>query len=156
MVKIPPISVAASLLKFLSVTGPKVISPTFDQAFPSGTYAVIGLEFTSPSAVIARVIFPGSLWRPGVVAQTGSLSLGTVGLARTHRYFYDGTLGVFGYFQTSAPPSIEVFAISPDASASQEGYLRVIRVGDVGATPPSAASGGKDAPAMSSSLMTRR
>ena len=122
----------------LSALAWKVITPSFDQAFPAGTYAVVGLEFTSPGAVVARLVFPGSVLRPGVVAQPGTLAGATVGAARTHRYFYDGTLGVFGTFQTSAPPSVEVFSINADAAATQEGYLRVIRIGDVGMPMPSA------------------
>lgn len=127
----------------LSALAWKVITPAFDQAFPAGTYQVVGLEFTSPGAVIARVVFPGSVLRPGVIAQPGTLASGaTVGAARTHRFFYDGTLGVFGTFQTSAPPSIEVFSITADAANTQEGYLRVVRIGDVGMPmPPPSVSG---------------
>ena len=90
-----------------------VITPSFDQSFPSGTYAVTGLEFTSPGAVAARLVFPGSVFRPGVVAQLGTLvTVSTAGLARTHQCFYDGSLGVYGTFQTSAPPSIEAFTVT--------------------------------------------
>lgn len=72
-----------------------VITPVFDQAFPSGTYAVTGLEFTGPGAVAARIVFPGSLYRPGVLAQPGSLlaSPPTVGATRTAQSFYDGSFG---------------------------------------------------------------
>ena len=114
-----------------------VITPSFDQSFPSGAYAVTGLEFTSPGAVAARVVFPGSVFRPGVLAQVGTiLTLSSAGLARTHQCFYNGSFGVWGTFQTSAPPSIEAFTVTSggDGSTTQEGYLRVMRIGDVGAT----------------------
>ncbi|MEQ1735691.1 MAG: hypothetical protein ABL886_04730 [Rhodoglobus sp.] len=130
-----------------------VISPTFDQSFPSGTYAVIGLELTSPGAVAARVVFPGSIFRPGVVAQVGSLAAATVGAARTHQCFYDGSFGVFGTFQTSAPPSVEVFSVSADAAATIEGYLRVVRIGDVGALPP--APTGSPSPSLPAAMARR-
>lgn len=117
-----------------------VITPSFDQAFPSGVYAVIGLEFTSPGAVAARIVFPGSVFRPGVLAQVGSIATGATnaGNARSQATFYDGSLGIFGTFQTSAPPSIEVLSVSADTADTQEGYLRVVRVGDVGVAPMAA------------------
>lgn len=105
------------------------LGPTFDQSIPSGTYAVIGFEHTGPSAVAARIIFPESVYRPATVAMT------TVG-ARTAQIAYDGSLGTLGSFRTVAPPSIEVLCTSPDV-ATHEGYLRVVRVGDLGAQPNS-------------------
>ena len=141
-------------LRFTSSTATQslkwtVITPSFDQSFPSGTYCVTGLEFLSPTAVAARVVFPGSVLRPGVVAQVGSIFTGSTsaGLARTHRCFYDGSFGAFGTFQTSAPPSIEIFSVSADNANTQEGYLRVVRIGDVGATL-SAVGGAAVGPAM--------
>lgn len=120
----------------LAATAWTVISPSFDQAIPSGTYAVTGLEFVSPGAVVARVVFPGSVLRPGVLAQPGDLSTGSSGLARTHANFYNGSFGVFGLFQTNAPPYMEIYSVSADNANKQEGYMRVVRVGDIGGLPP--------------------
>jgi hypothetical protein len=97
---------------------------SFEQTLPSGTYAVIGFEHTGPSAVAARLVFPGSAFRPGTVAMT---SKG----ARTFDRVYDGSLGTYGIFRTAAPPAIEVLASSSDLITSHEGFLRVIRVGDL-------------------------
>jgi hypothetical protein len=108
-----------------------VFAPTFDQSIPSGTYAVIGAECTSASSVAARIVFPGQVYRPGIVAQPGA-----VGASRTHRYFYDGSFGVFGTFQTFAPPNIEILATGTEALNTIEGYMRVVRIGDIGMVKP--------------------
>jgi hypothetical protein len=104
------------------------ITPLFDQTIPSGTYAVVGFEHTGPTAVAARLNFPGHPYRPGVVAQT-SVS------GRTADPFYDSTFGVYGTFRTLALPSVEVLASGNDVpSSSHEGYMQVIRLGGLGAT----------------------
>src|SRR5262249_35161743 len=82
------------------------ITVTFDQTIPSGTYAIIGFEHWSPTAIAARIVIPSQLPRPGVVAMNGGIAFN--GGARTHHAFYHGHLGVYGTFQTTSPPSIEV------------------------------------------------
>ncbi len=149
----------AFTLRFTSATaltgvfGWSMFAPVYDQATPSGVYGVIGLELFSTTAYAARVVFPGSVFRPGVLAQQTLVSTVTAGNARTASCFYDGSLGLWGTFQTNAPPNIEVFTEAADGSASVEGYLKVVRLGDVGApaswgTGPSGPSGGYAAPGM--------
>lgn len=104
-----------------------VLSPTYDQSIPSGTYAVIGMEAIGTNALAARLVFPGAVFRPGVVASTSTAS-------RTHASFYDGSFGTYGIFQTNSPPNIEWLS-ALTADTSEEGYLRVVRIGDVGASP---------------------
>jgi hypothetical protein len=100
------------------------LTPTFDQTLPSGTYVVVGFEHTGPSAVGARLIFPGSNHRPGTVA---SPLVGN----RTYQGFYDGSFGAYGAFRTTSPPYVEVLASANDATGSHEGYMRLVRVGDL-------------------------
>jgi hypothetical protein len=106
--------------------------PTFDQTLPSGTYAVRGFEHIGPTAIAARLIFPGSVFRPGTVAMT------SVG-ARTHRAFYEGSFGMFGVFRTISPPYVEVLTTGADNPGGSldanghEGYLRIVRLGDLAA-----------------------
>src|SRR5262249_38123432 len=111
-----------------------LLSPQFDQTIPSGTYAVVGFEHWSPTSIAARIVFPGSPRRPGTLSQNNKVIEGPNpnvfdANARTHDIFYHGSLGVYGMFQTTAPPSIEV--LTTGADASHEGYLRVVRVGDL-------------------------
>lgn len=107
----------------------QVLSPTYDQSIPSGTYAVIGLEFMSANALAARLVLPGAVFRPGVLAG------GTAAASpRTYAGFYDGSFGTFGTFQTTSPPNIEIMVAGN--STAQEGYLRVVRIGDIGAASP--------------------
>lgn len=98
----------------------------FDEVLPSGTYAVIGLEHHSPTSIAARLVFPGSPFRPGTVA-TGDVNL------RTSDRFYDGSLGTMGIFRTTSEPTIEVCASGTDDMSEHRGQMRLIRVGGLGA-----------------------
>lgn len=97
-------------------------SASFDQALPPGQYAVVGLEHWSANGVAARLVFPGIAMRPG------TLSMNQVG-TRTNDIFYEGGLGVYGTFDSYAPPQVEVLANAADAN--HEVYFTLIRVGDV-------------------------
>ncbi len=95
------------------------VSPTWDITLPEGNYAVVGFEHVSDTgAVAARLVFPGSPWRPGTI------SIGPT--ARTHAAFYEGQFGVFGTFAAFAPPSFEVLVSA--ANTYQEFYLRVVKL----------------------------
>jgi hypothetical protein len=100
-----------------------LLTPAFDQTVPSGTYEVIGFEHAGPTAVGARLNFPGRVCRPGTVA-TPSVNF------RTCEIFYNGSFGALGTFQTISPPAIEVLCTAGD-TGQHEGYLRVARVGDL-------------------------
>lgn len=88
---------------------------------PNGTYAVIGSEHTSSTALAHRWIFDNQNFRPGGLSQT---ALGN----RTHRLFYDGALGVWGTFSSQSPPRLEVYASGADID--HRAFLQVVRVGD--------------------------
>jgi hypothetical protein len=99
------------------------IAPTWSKSLPNGRYAVVGFEHIGDKAVAARLDF-GEGPRPGTLAQATRWG-------RTHRIFYEGELGVYGYFDAPTMPNIQVLAAAADSTA-QLGYLRVIRIGDVG------------------------
>lgn len=76
---------------------------TFDQSLPYGRYAVIGMHVTCNDGVFARLAFPGvSQWRPGVpcVEAYGSYVNPPV--------FRFGAFGLFGVFDSTAQPLIEI------------------------------------------------
>lgn len=91
---------------------------SFDQ-LPEGEYVVCGMEHISTTCLAARLVFPGSPWRPGTLGQAAATN-------QNHAVFYDDRLGVFGRFSAFAPPTVEVLCTAADASHA--GYLRVLRV----------------------------
>lgn len=101
---------------------------TFDQTLPSGTYLVVGLDHYTERGIAARVSCPGSFYRPGALVK-GEVTGASAG--RNHELFYSDDLGVYGAFDTDAPPAIEVLATSAGITA-HTGYMRLIRVGDLG------------------------
>lgn len=126
----------------LRFTGPATsVSPStwtpvgtvsFDQSLPPGAYTVVGFEHWSPHAVAARLVFPGCQMRPGTLSVRGTAPFPSN--YRTDRIFYEGRIGVYGSFNSFAPPSLEVLSTADDSA--HEGYLTVIRTGDAVATPP--------------------
>lgn len=93
---------------------------TLDQTLPAGRYTVVGMRCFAANLLFARLIFPSQVWRPGVI---GSATVGVY----PGDYFQRGYLGDFGSFISVAQPQLEVFVSG--ASASQEVYLDVIKVG---------------------------
>jgi hypothetical protein len=119
------------------------VSVKFDQTLAAGRYAVIGFQHQCDGLLCARLIFDNQVFRPGTIAVPltekngmGDPSYGRPSGARTAPMFYDGSLGVLGYFDSYAPPRIEVLALSGsvyDNFLDHEGYLRIVRVD--GGTP---------------------
>lgn len=93
----------------------------FDQTLPSGIYQIQGMDAFGTNLLGARLAFPGGGWRPGVLAHN---TLSTV----PRQEFVDGSLGVFGEFDSVNPPQLEVYAEA--ANSAQEGFLDVVRLGD--------------------------
>jgi len=91
---------------------------TFDQ-LPEGEYIVCGMEHISMSCFGARLVLPGSPWRPGTLGQSDTNN-------QNHPAFYDDRMGVYGRFNAFAPPTVEVLCGAGDTS--HVGYLRVMRV----------------------------
>lgn len=92
---------------------------TFDQTLPVGTYDVVGMRVEAAGLVVARLIFTGAsgISRPGVLCQSSANKIG-------QRKFRNGNFGVFGTFDSTTPPSVEVLG---GTSSSQVVYLDLVK-----------------------------
>lgn len=82
---------------------------TLTQTLPAGRYQVVGLRVQSATCIAARLVFPGGIWRPGVI---GFDADGDVDEMR----FRNGNAGVFGEFNHDAPPTVDVLAAAGDTA----------------------------------------
>ncbi|MDD5511565.1 MAG: hypothetical protein PHI12_12255 [Dehalococcoidales bacterium] len=91
----------------------------FTQQLEAGTYAVVGVKAISAGAIAARLVMPGSEFRPGVIAgdAEGDVSV------NAQRY---GAHGVFGTFEHTFPPQVEFFSSSADTSETV--YMDLIKL----------------------------
>lgn len=103
-----------------------LVASDYSVTLPSGTYALIGMDYFSLLGLAARAVLEGVRYRPGVVAH------GTIN-TRSHEMFTKGQLGVWGYFSSRSMPDIEVFCATSESTHT--GYLYVVRVGDVDMLP---------------------
>lgn len=88
---------------------------------PQGTYAVIGMDCVGANLALARLIFPGSFFRPGVLCRNAKNLIPSY-------LFTNETMGVYGTFKSVNLPNLEIMSIG--ANAAQTTYLDVIRTGD--------------------------
>lgn len=97
-------------------------SLTFDQPLPAGRYAVCGMDCIGANLLFARLIFPGSAWRPGVFCRNALSNI-------KHPILEPGSVGVLGEFESITQPNLEIFAAG--ANSAQEVYLdlQMIREG---------------------------
>ena len=91
---------------------------TLESQLPAGNYRIVRLVARSASGIAARVITPGSIWRPGVICTSAEGQ-------SPHRHFVDGRYGDYGTFSTVALPSVEFLASASDAA--QEVYFGLVR-----------------------------
>ncbi len=93
---------------------------SFDQDLPAGRYAVVGMRVQSNTIVVGRLVFVGGAYRPGVLGndsyQHESLPL-----------WRFGQMGVFGEFDSSAPPTIDL--LCNDADTAQVVWLDLMPIG---------------------------
>lgn len=94
---------------------------TPDSPLPQGSYTVVGMDAFGTNLALARLIFPGSFYRPGVLARN---TTGTV----PYRGFTDGSMGAYGSFKSVNLPNLE--ALSTGACTSQTVFLDLVRTGD--------------------------
>jgi hypothetical protein len=103
---------------------------TFDQTLAAGRYAVIGFVHKGTDTYCARLVFDDQVWRPGtlVIPPVAAPSRGL----RTHDVFYHGAMGVLGQYESYSPPRLEVLRKTATVAETQEGYLRIVRIGGPG------------------------
>ena len=82
---------------------------TPDQQLRAGRYAVVGMKAISAGAVSARLIIPGSAYRPGVIAFDAVADCGEAKFRR-------GAVGVFGEFDHRFIPKAEFNSVSADTA----------------------------------------
>jgi len=109
-------------LRFTSVTAAvanawTTLQITLDQALPPGRYALVMSEVLSTNGIAHRWIVPNQLYRPG------QLSFATTGL-RTHKMFFEYELGLWGTFQSTTLPRLQVLCNGADAAHT--GYMYVV------------------------------
>lgn len=90
---------------------------TLEQTLPRGVYAIVGLDVVGTNCFAARLSIPGSPYRPGCLCRE------TVG-AVPAPIFRNGTLGVYGQFDSTSQPSLDVLGIG--AITTQEVFMDVI------------------------------
>lgn len=96
-----------------------VLTP--QQQLPVGTYQVVGMSCISPAeAGWARLIFTGSSWRPGCPIR---VDVNNPEIPE----FRNGRMGVWGAFNQSTIPRLEVLTIA--AVVNPDVYLDLIKTG---------------------------
>jgi hypothetical protein len=91
---------------------------TLESQLPAGNYRIVRFIARSAGGIAARVITPGSIWRPGVICINAEGN-------SPHRHFVDGRYGDYGTFSTVALPSVEF--LSTLADTAQEVYFGLVR-----------------------------
>jgi hypothetical protein len=81
----------------------------FDQTLPAGTYQVVGLNVVGATTEVARLVFMGGGYRPGV------LCMPAVG-NYNWEFFRFGNSGLLGTFVSTAQPQLEVFQTTAAAT----------------------------------------
>lgn len=95
------------------------VAIVLDENLARGRYQIVGMQAISAGMLAARFVFVGQAWRPGV--------LGCDLISdQIHPMFRMGGMGVFGEFEDTDPPTIDVLAVSADAT--QEFYIDLIQV----------------------------
>lgn len=99
----PIITMRATSTNVLVVGAWTLSNLTFDQSLPFGTYAVVGMNVVSGDAMLARLAFPGNTqYRPGVPV------VEAYGSYVNPQLFRMGNFGLFGRFNSTAQPSLEM------------------------------------------------
>lgn len=96
---------------------------TFDQSLPYGKYAVVGMTSIAGDCVFARLAFPGQTqYRPGVP------NVEAYGSYVNPQMFRFGNFGLFGTFDSTAQPLLEVLGHTAGSEAFVV-LLDIIKVG---------------------------
>lgn len=81
---------------------------TFASTLPTGHYQVVGFRSFSANQVASRIFFVGYPWRPGTIAATSDNT-------SMSYYFRYGTLGVWGDFDNTVPPTVDILGVTDTA-----------------------------------------
>jgi len=92
---------------------------TLTQQLRAGRYAIVGLRMESANAVAARLVIPGSPYRPGTLGYNASQSDQPL-------EFRNGGLGSWGEFEHTFIPQVEVLTLTVDTV--EEFYLDVVKI----------------------------
>jgi hypothetical protein len=92
---------------------------TLESTLPAGRYQVVGLDVIGANLVFARLRFPEQTMLPGVLARTSQAN-------RPDENFRVGRSGLFGEFESTAPPLLQVFGTA--APTTQVVYLDLVKV----------------------------
>lgn len=92
---------------------------TIGQTIPAGDYQVVGFSAHSANMIAARLVFVGGAARPGVL---GAASEDFI----FNPLFRRGGLGVWGEFEHSQPPTVDVLCSAADSSFVV--YLDLLKV----------------------------
>lgn len=95
-----------------------LVTLTFSTTLPVGRYRIVRFIARSASGIVARLVIPGQLDRPGIICQ-GSIS------GQPHLYFQGGRYGDFGVFTSTTPPAVEMIASAADTT--QEFFFGLVR-----------------------------
>ncbi|MDD4985361.1 MAG: hypothetical protein PHQ43_06165 [Dehalococcoidales bacterium] len=92
---------------------------TLSQQLEAGRYAIVGMRAEAAGAIAARLVIPGSEFRPGVIACDAGGDDGA-GL------FREGRFGLFGEFEHTFIPQVEFLSASADTAETV--FLDVVKV----------------------------
>ncbi len=91
-----------------------------DQDLPAGEFDIVGLRVEGVSAIFARLVIPGSAFRPGCVAFDSYADI-------DNPRFRLGATGIWGRFDRVQQPTLDVLATAADTA--QTGWLDLIHRG---------------------------
>lgn len=94
-------------------------SLTLSQQLRAGTYAIVGMRAESTGALAARLVIPGSQFRPGVIGCDRPDDI-------LPHEFRLGEIGVYGTFDHRFIPQVEFLSVSADSS--EVVFLDVIKI----------------------------
>ena len=75
---------------------------TFSTELPAGTYQVVGMRARAATGLGARLVFPAQTARPGCLVVNDEAD-------EDHSMFRHGRLGMWGQFEHTTPPTLDVF-----------------------------------------------
>lgn len=90
-----------------------------DQTIPAGTYQVVGLAAYTDNVIAARLVFVGESQRPGCLGAASPAGGPTT-------LFRRGNLGIWGEFEHSQPPTVDV--LTAGVVSAFEFYLDLVKV----------------------------